>query len=91
MSSSRPAVPQAVSEEIPPVPLTIEGYSVLHQMMKIRWVAWRQLPAGEKTAIAAEAANVLIGDGRKFRRASPRCFPDRTQGRPDVHSLSPIV
>jgi chlorite dismutase len=57
--SSRPAVPQAVSEEIPPVPLTIEGYSVLHQMMKIRWAAWRHLPAAEKTAIAGEAANLL--------------------------------
>jgi hydrogen peroxide-dependent heme synthase len=59
MSSSRPVVPQSVSEEIPPVPLTIEGYSVLHQMMKIRWSAWRHLPAAERTTIAAEAANVL--------------------------------
>jgi hypothetical protein len=29
-----------VSTEIPPVPLTIEGYSVLHQMMRFRWSAW---------------------------------------------------
>jgi len=60
MSSSRPVVvPKAVSDELPPVPLTIEGYSVLHQMMRIRWTAWRQLSAAEKTALINEAAGVL--------------------------------
>jgi hydrogen peroxide-dependent heme synthase len=60
MSSSRPVIePKAVSEDVPPVPLTIEGYSVLHQMMRIRWAAWRQLPAAEKTALINEAAGVL--------------------------------
>lgn len=60
MSSSRPVVvPNAVSDELPPVPLTIEGYSVLHQMMRIRWTAWRQLSAVEKTALINEAAGVL--------------------------------
>jgi len=50
--------PQATAE-IPAVPLTTEGYSVLHQMMRIRWSAWRVLPAAEKSAIASEAAAVL--------------------------------
>jgi peroxiredoxin len=59
MSSSRPVAPKAVSEEIPPVPLTIEGYSVLHQMTHIRWAAWRQLPSAEKTAVVEEAAAAL--------------------------------
>ena len=59
MSSAHPNLPKAASEEIPPVPLTIEGYSVLHQMMRIRWGAWRQLPAAEKTAIVDAAAVVL--------------------------------
>lgn len=59
MSSSRPSGPKAVSDEIPAVPLTIEGYSVLHQMMRVRWAAWRQLETAEKSAVAAEAANVL--------------------------------
>lgn len=58
MSSSRPAGPKS-SGEIPPVPLTIEGYSVLHQMMRIRWAAWRPLVAAEKRAILDEAANAL--------------------------------
>jgi peroxiredoxin len=57
--SSRPVAPKAVSDEIPAVPLTIEGYSVLHQMMRVRWAAWRQLSAAEKTAVVEEAAGVL--------------------------------
>jgi len=59
MSSSRPVAPKAVSEETPPVPLTIEGYSVLHQMMRIRWTSWRQLPSPEKKAIVDEASSLL--------------------------------
>ncbi|MGA9811926.1 MAG: hydrogen peroxide-dependent heme synthase [Terriglobales bacterium] len=61
MSSSRPAGPKAVSADIPAVPLTIEGYSVLHQMMRVRWAAWRQLAASEKSAIIDEAGGVLAG------------------------------
>ena len=59
MSSFRPVAPKVVSDEIPAVPLTIEGYSVLHQMMRVRWAAWRQLDAAEKAAIVDEAAAVL--------------------------------
>ncbi len=59
MSTSRPIGPKTVSDEIPPVPLTIEGYSVLHQMMKVRWAAWRSLAAAEKRTILDEAAGVL--------------------------------
>ena len=59
MSSTRAARPENVSEEIPPVPLTIEGYSVLHQMMRVRWAAWRQLRAAQKTEVVREASNVL--------------------------------
>jgi peroxiredoxin len=59
MSSSRPVAPKVVSDEIPAVPLTIEGYSVLHQMMRVRWAAWRQLGAAEKATIVDEAAAVL--------------------------------
>ena len=50
--------PQAATE-IPAVPLTTEGYSVLHQMMRLRWPAWRALPAAEKSAIAKEASAAL--------------------------------
>jgi len=48
-----------VAAEIPAVPLTTEGYSVLHQMMRLRWPAWRALPATDKSAIAQEASDTL--------------------------------
>src|SRR5450631_592087 len=48
-----------VSTEIPPVPLTIEGYSVLHQMMRFRWSAWRPLRPSQKTEIIHEASGAL--------------------------------
>src|SRR6266536_1548917 len=55
MTTARPQV----ATDIPAVPLTTEGYSVLHQMMRLRWPAWRALPAAEKTAIAIEASDML--------------------------------
>jgi hydrogen peroxide-dependent heme synthase len=59
MTATRPARPQTVHAETPPVPLTIEGYSVLHQMMRFRWNAWRPLRPTQKAEIADEAAQVL--------------------------------
>ena len=59
MATTRSARPQAVSTEIPPVPLTIEGYSVLHQMMRFRWSAWRPLRTSIKSEIVQEAAGLL--------------------------------
>jgi chlorite dismutase len=58
MTTTHHPRPQAATE-IPAVPLTTEGYSVLHQMMRIRWSAWRALPAAEKSAIAKQASDAL--------------------------------
>jgi chlorite dismutase len=44
---------------MPAVPLTIEGYSILHQMMKVRWSDWRQLTPEKQRSIADEAAAAL--------------------------------
>jgi len=44
--------------QMPAVPLTLEGYAVLHQMMRFRWTAWRALPAGNRSDIAAEASRL---------------------------------
>jgi peroxiredoxin len=44
---------------LPPVPLTIEGASVLHQMMRIRWSAWRDLAETERDEIVTQAVSVL--------------------------------
>ena len=34
---------QARAAQLPQVPLTIEGSSVLHQMFRFRWPEWRKL------------------------------------------------
>lgn len=59
MTATRTMRPETASAEVPPVPLTIEGYSVLHQMMRFRWTAWRQLRAGHKKEIVDQAAGLL--------------------------------
>jgi chlorite dismutase len=58
-TTSTSVLPKTDSAEIPEVPLTTEGYSVLHQMMRFRWTAWRALPDATRTAIAQEAATML--------------------------------
>ena len=58
MTTSRP-VPATTSTETPPVPLTIEGYATLHQMMRFRWSAWRALSAADRTGITHEASTLL--------------------------------
>ncbi len=45
--------------DFPPVPLTLEGSSVLHQFFRFDWKAWRATAAGERERIAAEFAGVL--------------------------------
>jgi peroxiredoxin len=46
-------------ENLPPVPLTIEGSSILHQMFRVRWPAWRALSPTERGAMLAQAAPAL--------------------------------
>jgi chlorite dismutase len=43
----------------PALPLTLEGASVLHQMMRFRRAAWRGLPAATRAEILSEAAAAL--------------------------------
>jgi len=58
---ARAAEPPAppVSENLPAVPMTLEGSSALHQMFRMRWPAWNRLDAGARAEIAAEASRVL--------------------------------
>ncbi len=51
--------------DFPPVPLTLEGSSVLHQFFRFDWKSWRGCADGERTRIAAEAAEAL----KKLERA----------------------
>ena len=43
----------------PPVPLTMEGSCVLHQMFRVKWAQWGGHGPGEHAAIAAEAIRAL--------------------------------
>jgi peroxiredoxin len=41
------------------VPLTLEGASVLHQMFRIRWPAWKALAEERRRAVVAEASQTF--------------------------------
>jgi chlorite dismutase len=49
---------------LPAVPLTLEGASVLHQMMRFRWTAWRAFaPARQEAALEETAAALAAMQG----------------------------
>jgi chlorite dismutase len=50
---------QGGATELFPVPLTLEGASVLHQMARFRWPTWRKLGSAERSRLVSEAAPVL--------------------------------
>jgi peroxiredoxin len=58
MASGNPVV-HTRSAELPAVPLTLEGLSVLHQMFRFRWPEWRKLSLARQQEIAREASGVL--------------------------------
>jgi len=61
--------------EFPPVPLTLEGSSLLHQFFRFDWKAWRATPPADRDRIAAQAVELLTslesvqpgGDGAEAR------------------------
>ncbi|MFZ3342717.1 MAG: hydrogen peroxide-dependent heme synthase [Terriglobales bacterium] len=59
MPSTHPAAASVDVAQLPAVPLTLEGYATLHQMMRFRWTAWRALPESDRREIAAEASTLL--------------------------------
>ena len=46
-------------DSFPPVPLTLEGAALLHQMLKVRWPQWRALAPKERSGIVEEASAAL--------------------------------
>ncbi len=46
-------------ENLPAMPLTIEGASLLHQMLRVKWSAWRALSAADRAEILNDAAVAL--------------------------------
>src|SRR5579864_725982 len=59
MASSSEIEIKGIRQELPAVPLTIDGASVLHQMFRLRRQEWRKLTASQKQEISGEAAAVL--------------------------------
>jgi len=45
--------------ESPSVPLTLEGSSMLHQLFRFNWKAWRALSAADRDRISADATATL--------------------------------
>ena len=45
--------------DFPPVPLTLEGSSLLHQFFRFDWKAWRACAPGDRQRIVAEATAAL--------------------------------
>ena len=43
-------------DNFPPVPLTLEGAALLHQMLKIKWPEWRALTPPQRANVMAEAS-----------------------------------
>src|SRR5262245_32613957 len=58
MSTITPTKPVS-DAPIPAVPLTLEGASVLHQVMRVRRPEWRALSSAERSAIVQQAAGTL--------------------------------
>jgi peroxiredoxin len=46
-------------ENLPAMPLTIEGAALLHQMMRVKWPQWRALSAGERDEMVRDASAAL--------------------------------
>ncbi len=51
--------PETLTATLPAVPLTIEGASALHQMVRLRRPAWRALAADVRSGIIDEAVSAL--------------------------------
>ncbi len=58
MNPAHPAT-KPISVDLPPVPLTVEGFATLHQMMRVRWSAWRSLDETRRREITSEAEALL--------------------------------
>ncbi len=57
VTTNAPAEPAVQS--LPSVPLTLEGSSMLHQMLRVRWTAWKALPEAQRSEMLQEASGVL--------------------------------
>ncbi len=56
----------------PPVPLTLEGSSLLHQFFRFNWTAWRACPAEKRAQIVSSAVAALKSMERNSADAPTR-------------------
>src|SRR5437660_1532028 len=49
----------SATQKLQPVPLTLEGAAILHQMMRLKWTPWRKLSSGEQEELLREAADLF--------------------------------
>lgn len=47
--------------ELPSVPITLEGSSILHQMFRFDWESWKKLASEEQRNVEAEAHELFQG------------------------------
>ncbi|MDZ4802297.1 MAG: hydrogen peroxide-dependent heme synthase [Bryobacteraceae bacterium] len=59
--------------DTPAVPLTLEGSSVLHQILRVRWSVWRALSASHREHVIAQAAEAL-GDMEQGGRSGSALY-----------------
>ncbi|HEY9138960.1 MAG TPA: hydrogen peroxide-dependent heme synthase [Terriglobus sp.] len=64
--------------EIPQVPITLEGSSVLHQIFRFDWAAWNKLPAEERDDIAAEFSMLLARWEKGTAGDDPKAHPNQS-------------
>jgi hydrogen peroxide-dependent heme synthase len=48
-----------IVSDLPSVPITLEGSSVLHQMFRFDWEAWKKLSYDDKSKVQDEAASLI--------------------------------
>jgi peroxiredoxin len=65
MSGERSGDTPKFPADFPAAPLTLEGFSVLHQMFRIRRPEWRALDAASKQTVLAEATGLFSEMSRR--------------------------
>ena len=70
------------------VPLTLDGASVLHQMFRIRWQAWKGLSEERRREVARRGRRCALRNGAVAERAVLAAGP---QGRSDADALPQLA
>lgn len=59
MSEAKAGPGGAAQPPLPPEPLTLDGAAILHQMMRVKWAAWKTLEPRMRRQAIAEAGALL--------------------------------